>query len=157
MEARILQKGKGYIWIGCIGLLLGAAYLGVALQLPFGQLERPGAAVFPVIVGILFILVSLAAVWEGLKMDRAERVDFPSGSDSKRLLSLAGLLVAYFVALPWLGHVIATAVFCVLLIRLLSDIGWPRILVYSSAFTAVLYLLFVTVFNVPLPRGILTF
>lgn len=157
MKDTALRKSTGFIWVGSIGLLFGAAYLGTSFRLPFGQLDQPGAAVFPVIVGIMFVLVSLATVWEGLQMDRAQRVDLPTGSDLGRLLRMFGLLIAYFFALPWIGHVIATTLFCIFLIRLLSDINWLRVLTYSVAISAALYVVFVLVFNVPVPRGILIF
>ena len=64
-------------------------------------------------------------------MDRDEQVDLPAGADLRRLLSLIGLLLGYFLALPWLGQIISSMLFCALLMRVLSDLGWTRIVAYS--------------------------
>jgi putative tricarboxylic transport membrane protein len=150
-----LQKRKGYLVIGGIGLFFAAGYLGLSFQLPFGQLEQPGAAVFPLIAGVLLLLGSLATMWEGWKMEKAEQVDFPAGADLKRLLSLIGLLLGYFLALPWLGQLIGSMLFCVLLMRVLSGLAWPRIVLYSAVMTGALYAVFIYLLKVPMPRGAL--
>jgi putative tricarboxylic transport membrane protein len=157
MATKTVGKRKGYIAIGGAGLVVGASYLGLALELPFGALDQPGAAVFPVAVGILMLLVSLAAIWEGWRLDIGEQVEFPIGDDLRRLLGLVGLLLVYFVTLPWLGQLIGSALFCAGLIRLLSTTGWLRSLVYGLVMAVVLYAVFVVAFKVSMPRGILAF
>ncbi|PVE22201.1 hypothetical protein DC522_22615 [Microvirga sp. KLBC 81] len=155
MMSASLQKRKGYLTIGGIGTFLATGYLGMALQLPLGQLEQPGAAVFPLIAGALFLLGSLATLWEGWMMDPAERIAVPAGMNLVRLLSLVGLLLGYFIVLPWAGQLISSAVFCALLMRVLSNLPWPRIAVYSVMITGALYVVFIYLLKVPLPRGML--
>ena len=155
MKTTPFQKRKGFLALGGLGLLFSAVYLGMSLQLPFGQLDQPGAGVFPIIVCIILILASLTTVWEGWKMDRAQRVELPAGVDRRRLLGLIGLLFGYFFALPWLGQFISSTLFCVLLMRVLSDLRWPRIVAYSLAISIALYVAFVFLLKVPMPRGIL--
>lgn len=157
MPARAASKRTGYIAIGGVGVALGAAYLGLAQELSVGTLDQPGAAVFPIAVGGLMILVSLASIWEGWKLDRSEQVEFPTGADLKRLLGLVVLLLGYFVALPWLGQLLASAVFGAMLIRLLSDGGWTRSIVSGTVMAVVLYAVFVAGFKVAMPQGLLGF
>ena len=157
MKTAAFQKRKGYLVIGGIGTLLAVGYLGLSLQLPFGQMDQPGAAVFPIIVGITLLLASLSTLWEGWRLDSALQVDLPTGTDRKRLLSLIGLLFVYFFALPWLGQIIASTLLCVLLIRLLSDLGWPRTIAYSLAISFMLYGVFVFLLKVPMPQGVIVF
>lgn len=155
MTGAAVQKRKGYLVIGGIGVVFAAAYLGMSLQLPLGQMQEPGAAVFPLIAGVLLLLGAVATLWEGWKMQGAEQVEFPAGADLKRLLCLVGLLLAYFIALPWLGQLIGSMLFCVLLMRVLSNLAWPRIVVYSAVMTAALYGVFIHLLKVPMPRGVL--
>lgn len=157
MKTTSLQKHKAYLWTGGIGLFFAAGYLGMSFQLPFGRLDQPGAGVFPVIVGVMLMLASLAAMWEGWQMDKAEHIDLPAGADRKRLLSLIGLLFGYFVALPWLEQIISSTLFCILLMRVLSDLSWSRIVAYSLVISTALYVVFVLLLKVPLPRGMLGF
>lgn len=152
-----LQKRKGYFVMGGIGLFFAVGYLGMSFQLPLGQLNKPGAAVFPVMVGGMLMLASLATIWEGGQMDKAEQIDLPAGTGRKRLLILIGLLLGYFIALPWLGQIISSALFLLLLMHVLSDLSWPRIVVYSLVASIALYVVFVFFLKVPLPRGLLAF
>jgi putative tricarboxylic transport membrane protein len=157
MKPSLIQKCKGYLIIGGIGLVFSAGYLGMSFQFPFGQLDQPGAGVFPVIVAVILILACLTTLWEGWQMDKAVQVDLPDGTDRKRLLSLIGLLFGYILMLPWLGQIIVSMLFCVLLLRVLSDLGWLRILAYSLVMSIALYAAFVILLKVPMPRGMLVF
>jgi len=120
-------------------------------------MDQPGAAIFPVVVGLILMFASLTTLWEGWRIDRNERVDLPAGTDLRRLLSLIGLLLGYFLALSVLGQIISSMLFCALLMRSLSDLGWTRIAAYSLVISISLYALFVVILKVPMPRGIWTF
>ena len=157
MKTTAWQKRNAYLVMGGLGLFFAAGYLGMSFQLPFGRLDQPGAGVFPVIVGVMLLLASLTTMWEGWQLDKAEPIDLPAGADRKRLLSLIGLLFGYFLALPWLGQIISSTVFCILLMRVLSDLRWPRIVAYSLVMSIALYVVFVFLLKVPLPRGTLGF
>jgi putative tricarboxylic transport membrane protein len=150
-----VRKRKGYLAIGGIGLFFAAGYLGMSLQLPFGQMQQPGAALFPLMAGSLLLAGSLAALWEGWKTEGTEKVEFPVGADLARLLTVIGLLLGYLVSLPWLGQLVSSTLFCVLLMRTLSGLPWPRIMLYSVLITGPLYLAFIYLLKVPMPRGAL--
>jgi len=155
MKLSSVQKGKGYLIIGGIGLFFSAGYLGMSLQLPLGQMDKPGAAVFPIIVGVMLIVASLDTLWEGCQMDKDVQIALPVGADCKRLLGLIGLLFGYVVILPWLGQLIVSMLFCVLVLRLLTDLGWLRILANSLVISIVIYVLFIILLKVPMPHGML--
>jgi putative tricarboxylic transport membrane protein len=157
MNSSSLQKSKGYLTIGVVGLVFSVGYIGMSIPFPLGELDQPGAGVFPLIVGAGMILASLVTLWEGWQMDKAAQVDLPDGTDRKRLFSLLGLLFGYILMLPWLGMIIVTMLFCVLLLRVLSDLSWLRILVYSAMISTAFYAVFVTLLKVPMPRGMLVF
>lgn len=144
-----------HLAFGGLGLLLAVGYLGLSLKLPFGALDQPGAAVFPIVVGGVLILASLVTLWQGWHFDKSVLVELPVGADRKRVLSLIGLLVGYFAALPWLGQIISSTLFLVLLIRVLSELSWPRIVLCSLAMSLVLYAVFVLLLKVPMPHGTL--
>jgi putative tricarboxylic transport membrane protein len=157
MNTISFQKRNSYLVMGGIGLFFAAAYLGMSFQLPFGQLDQPGAGVFPVIVGLILILASLTTMWEGWQLDKAEQINFPAGAARRRLLTLIGLVFGYFLALPSLGQIISNTLFCLLLMRVLSDLSWPRIAAYSLAMSILLYVVFIFLLKVPMPHGMLAF
>ena len=150
-----IQKRKGYLTIGGIGAFFAAGYLGLSAQLPLGQMRQPGAALVPLMAGLLLFAGSVAAIWEGWKMERAEQVQFPVGADLARLLAVIALLIGYFVTLPWLGQLVSSTLFCVLLMRTLSGLPWARIILYSVLITGTLYVAFIYLLKVPMPRGVL--
>lgn len=149
-----MQKRKGYLAMGGGGLGAAAVYLGLAFRMPFGEMDQPGAAVFPVAVGVILALASLATLREGWRLDRGAQIALPAGADLGRLVGLIGLLLGYVVALPWLGQIVSSMVFCAVLMRVLSDLGWTRIVVYSAIIAIGLYAVFVRLLQVPMPHGI---
>lgn len=155
MKTTALQKSKACLVLGSIGLFLAVGYLWMSFQLPFGKMDQPGAALFPVIVGVVLAAASLITMWEGWKMNRAEQIELPAGSGRKRLLSTIGLLLGYFLILPLLGQIITSTVFCMLLFRVLSKISWSRVVVYSLAMSIALNIVFIFTFKIPMPRGML--
>lgn len=157
MKPTSFKRRNGYLVLGGIGLISAAGYLGLSFRLPFGQWDRPGAGVFPVIAGITLLGGSLAALWEGWQLEKAERVDFPAGADRTRVLSLLGSLFGYFLLLPWLGQISSSTLFCILMIRVLSDLGWARVVAYSLVMSMLLYSVFILLLKVPMPRGMLAF
>ena len=118
--------------------------------------DQPGAGVFPIVAGCVLIAASLSAIWEGVRLDPLVTVDIPTGADLKRLLSLVALLIAFVIAIPLLGQLIASVIFCILLMRCLSDLGWVRIVASSLLVCGGLYVAFVMVLKVPLPGGLLS-
>lgn len=157
MAVAAVQKRKGYLAIGGACLLLGACYLGLAVELPFGALDQPGAAVFPVVVGAFMVVMSLLTIWEGWRMPLGDVAEFPVGEDLQRLLGLVAALLVYFAALPWVGQLIGSAFFATVLIRLLSGKSWLQCAALGAIVAALLYAVFVVALKVTMPRGPLGF
>lgn len=157
MTAGTISKKKSYTWTGLLGLLLSAGYLHVSLDLPMGALDEPGAGLFPILVSAIMAFASAAAMWEGYKAPTSDAIELPTGGDSARLVKLVLLLSAYFVAIPWLGYSVSSLIFCILLIRLLSDTNWMRSILYSIIMTAVVYVVFIYLLKVPMPTMALEF
>lgn len=155
MKTTALQKSKACLVLGGVGLFIAIGYLWMSFQLPFGKIDEPGAALFPVIVGVVLAAASLITMLEGWKLDRAEQIELPTGSDRKRLLKTIGLLLGYFLLLPLLGQIITSTVVCTLLFRVLSKISWSRVVAYSLAMSIALNIVFIFMFKIPMPRGML--
>nr|MBP8035703.1 tripartite tricarboxylate transporter TctB family protein [Burkholderiaceae bacterium] len=128
-----------------------------SLDLPMGALDEPGAGLFPILVSAIMAFASAAAMWEGYKAPTSDAIELPTGGDSARLVKLVLLLSAYFVAIPWLGYSVSSLIFCILLIRLLSDTNWMRSILYSIIMTAVVYVVFIYLLKVPMPTMALEF
>lgn len=155
MQTTSVSKRVSYLAIGGVGLALSAVYLGASSQMPFGTMERPGSALFPIFSGFMLALASLATIWEGWRTDASTRVNLPAGANLKRMAQLIGVIVGYLLVLPWLGQFVSSVLFSALLLRLLSDISRLRILVYSVTIAFALHVVFVTLLKVRMPSGVL--
>jgi len=148
------SKRIGYFVTGAIGLLLSAAYLLLSRDYPFGSMDQPGARVWPTVVGLMMIVASLFVLWEAWWMQPTDQFELPAGAGAKRVALMIVLLVGYFAALEYVGQLISSAIFCVLFMRLASPLSWPRLIVASLALAGGLYLVFVVLLKIPLPKGI---
>ena len=152
----VISRSKGYIWAGIVGILLSSGYLHMTLDLPMGEMDQPGAGVFPILVAGILLAASLSSLWEGWRHRRqSPALDLPEGADRSRLLKLIGLLLIYFVTIPWAGFSLSSIIFCTLLIRLISDLTWQRSALYAFLMTAAIHIIFITILKVPMPAGIL--
>jgi hypothetical protein len=151
-----VSKRRAYLVIGGVGCFLAVGYIALSLQLPVGSLNSPGAAVFPLMVGGMFVLGSLSVLWEGLRMAPSDTAELPAGEDVWRLVALAASIVAYVVLIPWLGQFIASTLFCIVLMKVLMPSLSPLgVVVRSLILMAPIHYLFVEVMRVPMPRGVL--
>ncbi len=151
MTAGTISKKKSYMWTGLFGLILSAGYLHMSLDLPMGALDEPGAGLFPILVSAIMAFASAAAMWEGHQAPISEAIEIPTGSDRARLVKLVLVLLTYFVAIPWLGYSMSSFIFCIALIRLLSNTNWVRCILYSIIMTAAVYIVFIYLLKVPMP------
>ncbi len=149
-----ISRSQGYMGAGIVGIILSAGYLHMTLELPMGEMDQPGAGVFPLLVaGILFV-ASLSSLWEGWHhRAHSPTLDLPEGSDRTRLLKLIALLLVYFLIIPWAGFSLSSILFCGLLIRLLSELTWIRSAAYALLMTAAIHIIFITILKVPMPAG----
>ncbi len=149
-----ISRSTGYMGAGIVGILLSAGYLHMTLELPMGEIDQPGAGVFPLLVaGVLFV-ASISSLWEGWHhRAHSPTLDLPEGSDRTRLLKLIALLLVYFLIIPWAGFSLSSILFCALLIRLLSELTWIRSAVYALLMTAAIHIIFITILKVPMPAG----
>lgn len=153
---QVISRSMGYIGAGIVGVLLSSGYLHMTLELPMGEMDQPGAGVFPLLVAGILFFASVSALWEGWQRRvNSPALELPEGSDRIRLLKMIGLLLIYFLAIPWAGFSLSSILFCMLLIRLLSTLGWKRCALYAFLMTAVVHLIFITILKVPMPAGVL--
>ena len=157
MASHSISKRTAYLSTGGLGLLLSAGYLAMATQLPLGEMDAPGAGLFPVLVGAVMLFASLSTVWEGWKAAPAEGIEMPVGQDRARLFKLIVLLAVYFITMPWLGYSLSSWAFATLLMRLLSTLSLIRCAAYAAVMTGVIYFCFIYLLKVPMPTFALTF
>lgn len=139
-------------WIG-VGIIfcIGAKKLGL-----FG--EGPGAGLFPFIVSIILICLSVMVLIPAIMKQRRKKVItekfFPEKDSLKKVLSSVLALFIYQMALEPLGYLITTFLFMIFLLKFIEPQKWIKNLIVAFLTTLSSYTIFVILLKVRLPKGI---
>lgn len=144
----------GRIAVGVAGLVFSVLYLIEGNNLAFGELRAPGPGVFPMFLGVLFALVSLATIVEAVFTRSPGETAYPVGPDLKRLLSVSGCFVLYVALLLTAGFLASTILFVACFARLVGSVSWVRALIGGAAVALAVWGVFTLVLGVRLPAGI---
>jgi putative tricarboxylic transport membrane protein len=141
--------------------VFAVAYLVAAFAIPEPSFENAvvGPKAVPLAIGFALVATSLALAIRGFVWGRSER-DTASGEaappqDLRKLGVVALLLLAYILIFIPIGYAISTFLFMLSVTMYLDWEHWVRNLVYAVVFSAVVYSIFVYVFGVQLPAGVL--
>jgi hypothetical protein len=133
-------------------MALALYYLYLSIGYPYlAPGGVPGPGMLPRILGaILFFLALAYTVKSWLREGKKE---FWSG-DVRALATCLFFYLAYVVSIGWLGFLLSTFLFGILMLRYLFRLRWASTLFYSLALTAVFHVGFYNLLGVPLPRGL---
>jgi hypothetical protein len=142
-------------------LIAAAALCAVALVIVFGTAElefwsdiSPGPRFMPILVGTSIIVLSLLYMYEFTQQTADTAIDFPTGSDGRRIIYLALAIIAFaLIAVP-LGIVIAAFVFILVTLALILRQPLVPSLLTSIVTVGVIYSIFVAWLDLRLPVGI---
>lgn len=140
---------------GLISTVLGITVAIMTFQLPPTTMSGDvGPKVFPYIASALLILCGIGLLINGNKMSPA----YYTKKQFMRLCLIFSVMLGFVAAMQYLGYMIASFVTLLILCTMFSQgknvAVWKRI-VFALAMTAALYVMFVKVFSIPLPSGVL--
>lgn len=119
-----------------------------------GSVNEPGAAFFPAVLGMLGLATSLKLLLTSMLAPAdGKAVNIPKPGLLRFLIYLAASLL-FIPFFENLGANIAIFMLVLVLTKVLGAKGWVRPVALASASSAVAYLLFVVMLEVPLPRGL---
>jgi hypothetical protein len=139
------------IVLGALALWEGWRLHGLRTQTVAGAVV--GDDTFPLIVGGGLVALGVTAAF--LRPPARVPVTIPSGAQRGRMLVGVGLLVAYWLVVPYAGYTASTALVSTGLYRGMGSYRWPAALLLGAITTGLLYLLFRVWLLQPLPTGIL--
>jgi hypothetical protein len=147
--------------IGLLALLLAAGYTVDAWQtLSVGRWHKPGAAIFPIAVGLLLAISAISVLLEkhgGADDPMPATFSLPAGADLRRLLKVLAAFAIYFLAMPLLGNMIASTLFLLASMWLLSDDpqrSVKRLAIYAVVIALSFQFFFVRLLKVQMPAGL---
>ena len=142
-----------------LALLLAAGYVTDSWQtLSPGRWHKPGAAIFPIAVGTLLAISAISVLLEKHGADQSVPAAFalPTGADLRRLLLLLAAFAIYFLVMPIIGNMVASALFLAASMWLLSDDphrSIVRLSIYAIGIAISFEWFFVRLLKVQMPGG----
>ncbi len=144
MSPRAALLGQG------LAVLLAGVGIAAAVEawrsIPLGTADDPGPGLLPLVVGL-----AVAALGGATALARA----WPPGAplEGRRALAVGGAVVAWALALPYLGFAVTTIVALFILGRSVGRAPVVRLLVFALLAGGAAGLLFRGLLKMPLPRG----
>jgi hypothetical protein len=129
---------------------------------PFGKLERPGPAIFPLGTGLILISLGMILFVQARKRDEEKSEEkgvplIPRGAAFTRVVfSLGGMLLSA-VLLDYLGFILTFFCLILFLVRAVQPQEWKKETFYAVIFTLAAYMLFQVLLKTTLPTGFLGF
>jgi hypothetical protein len=122
-----------------------------------GSFVQPGPGLYPLVLGILLILLSLLLFVQAIKSSPAIKKVLPfslPGGWKKVAYTVLILLLATFF-FETIGYLLTFFLLIMLLMRGAAPQGWKKILLVAIFSALGIYLVFVLLLKQPLPRGFL--
>ena len=139
--------------------LFGAITAILSLQMPIGSLRAAGSGLFPLGLGILLMVLSLAFVLKvlwGAEEEKKEDVCAPESPVSLlQVIAFLAIIVATTMLWSTLGYTVGSFLLMLGLLRILGFKQWSLTLTVSLLTSAGSYALFVYGLKIPLPKGFL--
>src|SRR4051812_9796566 len=90
------QKRLARTASGVLGVLVSTAYTFEAFRIPLGRTAEPGPGMFPRVVGIAGIVISLIVILEALLTDPVSgAVELPEGAQRRLVVLFAASTVGF--------------------------------------------------------------
>lgn len=142
--------------VGILLVILGIIALILSMQIPVkSNSTDPGSRLFPVMASVL-----LTVCGAGVLISAGKSTDkkFLSAQGWKKIGMAFGVMIAYTLALKYIGFLLSTLVFLYVVVTMLAGdekvAVWKKIL-YSVVVTGLTWVIFQRVLSMNLPTGIL--
>ena len=140
---------------GIVIFCLGLAILWAGRTLTFGSFRSPGSGMFPALIAILMLVLSLILIV--LPPRTESRGPSVSGKVLVRVCAVFASLVLYALLLEFLGFLIVSFVLTVFLFAVFGSEQYGFAVLKALALTGFAYVLFEILLKSNLPKGLLSF
>lgn len=138
-------------------LLLGAGFTFEALKLRTGSFRNPGPGLFPLLIGIGTVILSLILFLKTAmeKPEPGKAKIHSEGKGRKGSLLVLTCLVLYFTFFEYIGFLLSNFFLMLVLLLGLERQRWLLVIPLAIIIPIGSYLLFYYWLDIPLPPGIL--
>ena len=142
--------------------IAGAALLAFAVAFSAGALkyysysspEGPGSGFFPFWLGVIMAVLAAMLLVGALRAGDPGAAWLPRGDGLRRLLVVLGATFAFVALLKFVGMILGTALFLIILMRVLDRTPWSLTLSVAVATAALNYFVFAYWLRVPFPVSV---
>jgi high-affinity Fe2+/Pb2+ permease len=142
--------------------IAGAALLAFAVAFCAGALKYytysgpggPGSAFLPFWLGVLMAVLAAWLLVGALRSRDPGAAWLPRGEGLRRLALVLGITAAFVALLKFVGMILGTGLFLVVLMRVLDKNPWPLTLSVAAATAGLIYLVFSYWLRVPFPVSV---
>ncbi len=142
--------------------IAGAALLAFAVAFSAGALKYytysgpggPGSAFLPFWLGVIMAALAGWLLVGALRSRDPGAAWLPRGEGLRRLALVLGVTVAFVALLKYVGMILGTALFLIVVMRILDRNPWPLTLAVAAATAGLNYLIFTYWLRVPFPVSV---
>ena len=140
---------------GAVLLVSGAAFSAGALKYyTYSGPGGPGSAFLPFWLGAIMSLLAGALLVGAVRSRDPGAEWLPRGEGLRRLALVLGVTAAFVALLKIVGMILGTALFLIVLMRVLDRNPWPLTLSVAAATAGLNYLIFTHWLRVPFPVSV---
>ena len=150
------MQSKFEVFSGILLLLFSATVIAISMTFPgavSGGRWIPGPGFFPILLAVVIAVCSVFLVKDGLsgwKKDEGNSISWGWGTLNVPIIIFS--LVVYAVMMQWLGYILSTLIFSILLMVRMKA-GWFRSSLVSACVVLFIFVIFSRVFKIQLPIG----
>jgi uncharacterized membrane protein AbrB (regulator of aidB expression) len=143
--------------VGVIIFLFGLITTVLSLKMPIGTFRMAGTGMFPLILGILLIVLSAIFVLkifiQGKERQVKKEISIESSESRRTLILFLGTMVLVTLFFNKLGYPLSALLLMLALLRVVGVKRWTLTLPLSLMTAVACYFLFVQWLQIPLPKG----
>jgi putative tricarboxylic transport membrane protein len=145
------------IIVGIVIFLFGAVTAVLSLRMPIGTFRMAGTGMFPLILGILLMILSGAFILKIFFQGKEEQVKKEASIESSespiQLILFLGTMVLATLFFDKLGYPLISFLLMLGLLRILGMKRWGLNILISVVTAVGCYFLFVRWLAIPMPKG----
>ena len=144
---------------GIFSVILGLVYLAGTYNIPLNDAgDSVGPRSFPFLIAALVLICGVALIINDLRSKDRKPFSWGFASESGVWLRIIATMVVgiiYGLVLDWLGYLIATFFFMILVTTLINVGRHKQNLIVSVLFSIISFISFALILKLSLPRGLL--
>jgi len=138
-------------------MTVGGFFCVGGIRYGIGTLQEPGVGFFPFWMSVCLTLFSSLYLIHSLKRAKQPKIGWPERDGIRKILLTILLLAAFVIGFNYLGFVLTTVLFMILVLRLVEPQRWIIVFTVTIVTTGLSYAIFKVWLQALLPVGFLGF